>query len=239
MAPVLFEVKIYSDTICPWVHLVLAIDTYHSLTGPNYQCYIGLKTLEQAISLYQRTYPNGSKDTFRITWSPYYLDPNAPIPGVLASTRITQKNGAERAEGIKMRLKRVGKAYSIDFTFAGKVGNTRDSHRLMYLAGLKGAEVQMALAKELFKVQFESDADVSSHDDLIEASVAVGLAREEVVEWLQRDIGKTEVDDDAQRARESGVNSVPTFEINGRRLGGAEDPSAFYELFTSIKAAEA
>jgi len=40
-----------------------------------------------------------------------------------------------------MRLKRVGKAHGIDFTFAGKVGNTRDSHRLMYLAGLKGEDV--------------------------------------------------------------------------------------------------
>ncbi|KAK6006761.1 hypothetical protein QM012_005769 [Aureobasidium pullulans] len=217
MAPTLFEVKIYSDTICPW-------------------CYIGLKTMEQAISLYQRTYPNGSKDTFRITWSPYYLDPLAPNPGILASIRIGQKNGADRAEGIKMRLKRIGKAHGIDFTFAGKVGNTRDSHRLMYLAALKGREVQMALAKELFRAHFEGDADVSCHDDLIEASVAVGLARDEVIEWLKSGNGGAEVDDEAQRARESGVNSVPTFEINGRRLVGAEDPLAFYELFASIKA---
>ncbi|KAG9654428.1 DSBA oxidoreductase, partial [Aureobasidium melanogenum] len=219
MAPVLFEVKIYSDTICPW-------------------CYIGLKTLEQAISLYQRTYPDGSKDTFHITWSPYYLDPLAPTPGILASTRIAQKNGIGRAEGIKMRLKRVGKAHGIDFTFSGKVGNTRDSHRLLYLAGLKGEEVQMALAKELFRVHFEGDADVSSHDDLIEAGVAVGLVRDEVKEWLESGNGGAEVDDEAQRARDAGVNSVPTFEINGRRLEGAEDPLAFYELFASIKAAD-
>ncbi|THV73677.1 thioredoxin-like protein [Aureobasidium pullulans] len=122
MASISFHIKIYSDTVCPW-------------------CYIGLKTLEQAITLYQRTYPGGSKDLFHITWSPFYLDPSAPIPGILAETRIAQKNGADRAEGIKMRLKRVGKAHGIDFTFAGKVGNTRDSHRLMYLAGLKGEDV--------------------------------------------------------------------------------------------------
>ncbi|KAH0375725.1 DSBA oxidoreductase, partial [Aureobasidium melanogenum] len=197
-----------------------------------------VKTLEQAISLYQRTYPDGSKDTFHITWSPYYLDPLALTPGILASTRIAQKNGIERAKGIKMRLKRVGKTHGIDFTFAGKVGNTRDSHRLLYLAGLKGDEVQMALAKELFRAHFEGDADVSSHDDLIEAGVTVGLVREEMKEWLDCGNGGPEVDDEAQRARDSGVNSVPTFEINGRRLEGAEDPSAFYELFASIKAAD-
>ncbi|KAH0345245.1 DSBA oxidoreductase, partial [Aureobasidium melanogenum] len=219
MAPTLFEIKIYSDTICPW-------------------CYIGLKTLEQAVYLYQRTYPNGSKDTFRITWSPYYLDPHAPTPGILASTRIAQKNGIERAEGIKMRLKRVGKAHGINFTFAGKVGNTRDSHRLIYLAGFKGGEVQMALAKELFRVHFEGEADVNSHNDLLAAGVSVGLARNEMMEWLESGNGGAEVDDEAQRARDSGVNSVPTFEINGRRIEGAEDPSAFYEVFTSMKTAD-
>jgi predicted DsbA family dithiol-disulfide isomerase len=46
-----------------------------------------------------------------------------------------------------MRLKRVGKAHGINFSFAGKVGNTRDSHRMMHLAGLKGEDVQMRLAK--------------------------------------------------------------------------------------------
>ncbi|KAG9843983.1 DSBA oxidoreductase, partial [Aureobasidium melanogenum] len=217
MVPAVFEIKIYSDTMCPW-------------------CYIGLKTLEEAISLYQRTYPGGSKDTFHITWSPY--DPHAPIPGILASTRIAQKNGIERAEGIKMRLKRVGKSHGIDFTFAGKVGNTRVSHRLLYLASLKGEEMQMALAKELFRVHFEGDADVSSHDDLIEAGIAVGLAPEEMKEWLQSGNGGAEVDDEAQRARDSGINSVPTFEINGKRLEDAADPSVFYELFVGIKAAD-
>lgn len=79
---------------------------------------------------------------------------------------------------------------------------------------------------------------MSSHDDLIEAGVTVGLVGEEMKEWLDCGNGGPEVDDEAQRARDSGVNSVPTFEINDRRLGGAEDPSAFYELFASIKVAD-
>ncbi|THX62332.1 thioredoxin-like protein [Aureobasidium pullulans] len=216
MASISFHIKIYSDTVCPW-------------------CYIGLKTLEQAITLYQHTYPGGSKDLFHITWSPFYLDPSAPIPGILAETRIAQKNGADRAEGIKVRLRRVGKAHGVDFTFAGKVGNTRDSHRLMHLAGLKGEDVQMMLAKELFKAHFEGDADVTDHEDLIKACVAAGIEEEEVVVWLESDNGGEEVDREAQKARESGANSVPTFEINRKRLEGAEDVSAFYEAFGEIK----
>lgn len=137
-----------------------------------------------------------------------------------------------------MRLRRVGHAHGIDFSFAGKVGNTRDSHRLMYLAGLKGGDVQMRFAKELFRVHFEGDGDVSCHDELLRAGIAAGLVEEEVMEWLGGDVGGLEVDEEAKQARDSGVNSVPTFEINGRRLEGAEDVSAFYQVFTDIKSAE-
>jgi predicted DsbA family dithiol-disulfide isomerase len=234
-SPTTFNVNIYSDTICPWVHPSLPSHPIILLTSALHQCYIGLRTLEQAIALYQRTYPNASKDIFHIHWSPYYLDANLPTPGILASTRIAQKNGADRAEGIKMRLKRVGQAHGIDFSFAGKVGNTRDSHRMMHLAGLKGEDVQMKLAKELFAMHFEGDTDVTCHGDLLQASIAAGLAENEAMEWLHSDNGGPEVDEEAQRARHSGVGSVPTFEINGKRLEGAEDPSAFYQIFADIK----
>lgn len=42
------------------------------------QCYIGHKSLDRAIDLYQKTYPGGSQDEFVFTFSPYYLDPKAP-----------------------------------------------------------------------------------------------------------------------------------------------------------------
>jgi predicted DsbA family dithiol-disulfide isomerase len=108
---------------------------------------------------------------------------------------------------------------------------------MMYLAGLKGEDIQMKLAKELFAMHFEGDIDVSCHDDLIKAAIAAGLDEEEVRAWLESDDGGVEVDEEAQRARNSGVNSVPTFEINGTRLEGAEDVLAFYQAFTEIKSA--
>ncbi|KAI5206293.1 thioredoxin-like protein [Aureobasidium subglaciale] len=215
MPPTTFNIKIYSDT-----------------------CYIGLKTLEHSIHLFKTTYPIASHDIFSITWSPYYLNPFAPTPGILASTRIAQKNGAERAEGIKLRLSRVGRAHGINFTFSGKVGNTRDSHRLILLAGQKGEDVQGRVVEEFFRDHFEGEGDVSLRCDLVKAGVAAGLEAEEVGAWLDGDEGGEEVDREAGRARDSGVTSVPTFEINGKRLEGAEDPSAFYEMFAEIKARE-
>ena len=106
---------------------------------------------------------------------------------------------------------------------------------MMHLAGLKGEDVQMKLAKQLFAMHFEGDTDVTCHDDLLKAGIAAGLAESEVMEWLYSDNGGAEVDEEAQRASDSGVNSVPTFEINGKRLEGAEDASAFYQVFVDIK----
>jgi predicted DsbA family dithiol-disulfide isomerase len=108
---------------------------------------------------------------------------------------------------------------------------------MMYLAGLKGEDVQMKLAKELFAIHFEGDTDITCHEDLLQASIAAGLAENEAMEWLYSDNGGPEVDEEAQRARHSGVSSVPTFEINGTRFEGAEDVSAFYQVFTDIKSA--
>ena len=96
----------------------------------------------------------------------------------------------------------------------------------------------MRFAKQLFKMHFEGEADVSCHDDLVRAGVAAGMAEQEVMQWLESDDGGVEVDEEARQARDSGVCSVPTFEINGKRLEGAEDVSAFYQVFADIKSAE-
>lgn len=58
-----FTIEIVSDPICPW-------------------CYIGLRRLQKAISTFQKTYPGGSKDVFKIVWKPYYLHPEAPDLGL-------------------------------------------------------------------------------------------------------------------------------------------------------------
>jgi predicted DsbA family dithiol-disulfide isomerase len=58
-----FDIKVVSDTICPW-------------------CYIGKQKLEEAIVLYQQQHP-GSSDTFSLSWTPYYINPNLPVRGKL------------------------------------------------------------------------------------------------------------------------------------------------------------
>lgn len=214
-----FNISIVSDTVCPW-------------------CYVGKNKLDRAISLYKSTYPSSS-DTFTTTWYPFYLIPDAPNPGVDKRTYFEAKFGAERTSMMFDRLTSIGKPIGIDFKFGGKTGNTRDSHRLIQLAKLKGPETQTRVIEELFRSYFEENGDVTSHDVLRAAAVKAGLGEGEVKEWLTSDKGGKEVDREVVEAQAKGVSGVPNFTVQGKyEIGGAQDPEAFVQIFERIKVME-
>jgi predicted DsbA family dithiol-disulfide isomerase len=160
------------------------------------------------------------------------LNPNDPDDGIPWTERVALKNGDERVNAIRTRLQRVGRANGIEFSFNSKIGKTRDSHRLIQFAP---PESRKALLEAIFEAHFEHDADITSHSDLVKAAVAAGMDEEGVAALLRSDEGATEIDESAARARKSGVSSVPTIEINGYRIEGAEDASEFYEALVNAK----
>lgn len=134
------------------------------------------------------------------------------------------------------RLAAVGKSAGINFSFGGKTGNTRDSHRLVELGKTKGAEVQTRVVEELFKSYFEEEGDITSHEVLREAGVRAGLGEAEVKSWLESDKGGEEVDKEVAEAQIRGVNGVPNFVLQGKyEIGGARDAEAFVQVFESVK----
>ncbi|KAI8943910.1 DSBA-like thioredoxin domain-containing protein [Xylaria longipes] len=214
-----FNIKIVSDTICPW-------------------CYVGKKRVDRAIELYRKTYPAGHDDTFTVTWAPFYLDPTLPAVGVPNMERMAQKFGPERLEMIKQRLTAIGKEEGINFAFSGRVGNTRDSHRLIQLGKTKGNDVENRVVTELFKSYFEGDGDITSYATLIAAGEKAGLVTSEIKEWLETGKGGAEVDREVQEAYADGVSGVPNITIQGtHNIGGAQEAEVFMAAFAKIKEA--
>jgi predicted DsbA family dithiol-disulfide isomerase len=214
-----FDIRIVSDTVCPW-------------------CYVGKNKLERGIAAYKSTHP-GSKDTFSTTWCPFYLNPHAPKTGIDKREYYKSKFGDDSASMIFERLGGVGKEVGINFSFGGKTGNTRDSHRLVQLGKTKSAEVQTRVVEELFKSYFEKEKDITSHETLREAGVKAGLEGEEVEEWLKSDKGGAEVDKEVAEAQMRGVSGVPNFVLQEKyEIGGAQDPNAFVRVFEKVKAME-
>ena len=216
-----FTVAITSDTVCPW-------------------CYVGAKKLSAGIALYKVRHANKTADTFTITWLPYQLNPHAPNPGVNKQEYYISRFGPEKTAMILPRLEQVGKAVGIDFKFAGKTGNTRDSHRLIHMAKeKKGVEMQNRVVEALMKSYFENEGDITDHAMLIAAAVGCGLDGKEVEGWLKSDAGGKEVDREVLMAQRRGVSGVPNFVIQGKyEIGGAQDAGGFVEIFEKIKEME-
>lgn len=150
--------------------------------------------------------------------------------------RFIERFGADQVDQMQARVKHLGEPEGIHFKYGGRIGNTRDSHRLIQLGKTKSSAIQTRIVEELFRAYFEEERDITSHDVLINAGVAAGLERKEVKEWLDADGGGAEVDREVEQAVKAGIRGVPHFTIQNRHhVDGAQDPSAFLEVFATIK----
>jgi predicted DsbA family dithiol-disulfide isomerase len=133
-------------------------------------------------------------------------------------------------------LGQIGQDEGINFKFGGKLGNTRDSHRLIQLGKLKGPQMQTRVIEELFAAYFENEKDITTYEVLLEAAEKAGLDKSEAKEWLESGKGGPEVDKEVQDAYAQNISGVPNFTINGKfEVGGAQEPAAFVQLFERLK----
>lgn len=175
-----------------------------------------------------------------MTWHPFYLDPSLPkTGGVDTKAYLGKKLGSpERLAMMHARLKAIGEGEGIKFSLNGRIGNTRNAHRLIQLAKTKSNEMENKTAAALFQLHHEEDGDASSNDMLIAAGKRAGLDGAEVESWLDSDAGGDEVDREVAEAQRKGIHGVPNFTINGRsELSGAQDPETFVQEFLRVKAA--
>lgn len=99
--------------------------------------------------------------------------------------------------------------------------------------------VQTVIMERLFEGYFEGDLDITDRETLCEVGVAAGLDAEGCKGWLDSEQGGDEVDRQAELARAKPGSGVPRYVIQGRHhVDGADDPSAFLEVFHQIKSEE-
>lgn len=153
---------------------------------------------------------------------------------------MAQKFGADRQDAITKRLALMGQGEGICFSFQGKMGNTRDAHRLVQLARTKdagkGSEVQEKLMAALMASYFEDGGDITDRKNLLDAAVKAGMERGEAESWLEEGKGGEEVDREVGEAYARGIRGVPHFIINDRyEIGGAQEVEAFLGEFARAK----
>ncbi|KAJ2981213.1 hypothetical protein NQ176_g2169 [Zarea fungicola] len=214
-----FNIKVVSDTVCPW-------------------CYVGQRQLQAAIKLWQTRHPD-SGDTFKVEFFPYQLMPDSPRGPGHSKDKLSlykERYGAVHTR-IFDRLRAVGAPLGINFSFGGRIGNTRDSHRLIELSKKYGSEVEQKLVSELFAAYFENEKDITTYEVLGDAAVAAGIPEADFKRAIvDSDEYGARVDEAVAGARENGISGVPDFTIQDRfQWSGARDPEDFVSILDKVK----
>lgn len=183
-------IEIVSDVVCPW-------------------CFIGKRRLEKALDIL------GRRDV-AIRWKPFQLHPDVPKEGVDRQTFRARKFGSlARSQELEARVAAAGAEEGIEFRFDRilKVPNTFKAHRLIWFAGAEG--VQDAIVENLFRAYFIETEDVSDIEVLKGIAVRNSLDPAGVGELFAAEPGAEEVIAEENSARRHGVQSVPTFFVDG------------------------
>lgn len=201
------RIDIYADTICPW-------------------CLIGKRRLERALA--ERPQP-----ALEITWRAFQLNPNMPAEGMDRARYMELKfGGGERAKQVYEPVLAAGAAEGIDFAFdrMSRTPNTAQSHRLVRFATRQG--LGEAAMEAVFRRYFLEAQDIGDHAVLADIGAEIGLPRAEVDAHLAGSEGLLEVLAEDARAREIGIQGVPTYIFEQKYvLSGAHPPEVLFQLF--------
>jgi predicted DsbA family dithiol-disulfide isomerase len=198
--PVRLHIDVVSDVVCPW-------------------CFIGKRRLENALALV----PDIPVD---IAWRPYFLNPWIPRDGIDRQTYLETKFGSvERyaliAERVVAAAALEGLLYASDAI--SRQPNTLDCHRLILWS--RSATDPGNMKQRLMELYFSAGADLSDPNTLIQAAVDCGMDGDLVRRLLASDADVDRIENEANSAKEAGIDGVPCFIFGGSTIvTGAQSP---------------
>ena len=204
------RIDVVSDVVCPW-------------------CFIGKHRLEAALKLKPDI-------AVEVHWRPYFLNDWIPREGISREDYLTTKFGSvERYKGIAQRVGAAAAAEGLVYA-ADKMKrqpNTLDCHRLIYWAEAIGKAAEMK--QKLMDLYFTQGADLTDRETLVKAAVDVGLEAEDVRAALASDQDVALIEQEAQSAKEAGIEGVPCFIFGGKfAVSGAQEPEYLAEAIERL-----
>ena len=193
-------VDVVSDVVCPW-------------------CFIGKRRLEKALALRPDI-------AVELRWRPYFLNDWIPREGIDRKTYLETKfgsvdrytsiagrvRGAAEEEGLVYRLEKISRQ-----------PNTLDCHRLILWARNTGEPARMK--QRLMDLYFTEGADLTDREVLVQAAVDCGMDGDLVRGLLASDADVERVSQEAQSAKDAGIDGVPCFIFgNVLAVSGAQAP---------------
>jgi predicted DsbA family dithiol-disulfide isomerase len=194
-------IDVVSDVVCPW-------------------CFIGKKRLEKALEL-RPDIP------VEVRYLPYFLNDWIPREGISRDEYLTAKFGSpERYKGIAGRVVAAAQAEGLSYNpdSISRQPNTTDCHRLIMWARNTGDQARMK--QRLMELYFTEGADLTDREVLVKAAADCGMDGELTRELLASDRDVDRVTQEANQAKQAGIDGVPCFILGGvLAVSGAQDPT--------------
>ncbi len=213
-------VDIWSDVMCPW-------------------CAVGYAQFAKAVKEL-----DGELD-IEVRWMPFELNPDLPPEGKLQDRHLAEVYGRSPEEVAAMRAQMQATAERAGFpmTYAGEgpeppamMWNTFEAHKLLRWAlADRGPEAQTRLKLALLKAHFQQRRNVSDCEVLLDIAAAEGFDRAKAAEALADEALATATRVEEERGRRAGINSVPSFVVNGQYLiQGAREPEDYAQMLRRV-----
>lgn len=206
------KLDIISDPICPW-------------------CYIGKSYLDRALEA-------AGDHPFSIEWHPFQLNPDMPAGGMDRRAYLEGKfGGQDGAVQAYLPVQEHADKAGLEINLAGiqRTPNTIDAHRMIHWAGIEGK--QTAMVSALFKAYFVDSRDIGDPETLADIADGLSMDASVILRLLASDADIADIRDRDTKAREMGVNSVPTFIVAGQHaVPGAQPPELWSKVIAELGA---
>jgi len=209
-------VDIWSDVMCPW-------------------CAIGYTQFAKAVR------EVSSDLSVEVRWMPFELNPDVPPEGKDQQKHLAEVYQRSPEEVAAMRAQMQATAERAGFPMAwdgegeepaAMMWNTFEAHKLLRWAlAEQGPEAQTRLKLALLKAHFQQRRNVSDREVLFGIAEAEGFDRARASEALADEALAIAVRTEEERGRRAGINSVPSFVVNGQYLiQGAREPEDYAQM---------
>lgn len=206
------KIEIVSDVMCPW-------------------CVIGFQNLQQALTQLS------DRIDADLEWHAFELNPNMPKQGQNLSEHLMEKYGItpEQSRQNRDRIMSMGEQAGFSFNFAEDaiMINSFDCHRLLYWAKSEGKQTDLQMA--MFRAHFTENKRLNDNDVVLALVAEAGLNVDRARDILNSDEYSADVRAEQAKMHQYGINSVPTFIINGQyAINGGQPADVFAQALTQI-----
>ncbi|MBO9500023.1 MAG: DsbA family oxidoreductase [Novosphingobium sp.] len=217
-------VDIWSDVMCPW-------------------CAVGYTQFAKAVEALK-----GELDV-EVRWMPFELNPDLPPEGKDQAKHLAEVYGRTPEDVAAMRAQMQATAaragFPMDYTgprdSSGEeppamMWNTFEAHKLLRWAlADQGPAAQTRLKLALLKAHFQQRRNVSDREVLLDVAEVEGLDRAKAAAALDDEALAIAVRAEEQRGRQAGINSVPSFVVDGKYLvQGAREPGDYANMLRQV-----